>query len=111
MSMVKISLTHSSSAFFITFVTIIFMYYFLDIIHSDAGGLGKSEPIGDAGQMNKMLKELIYFYLLLSTFMSLRTDFFPNGIVPLMPGCLTIFCSHSRCDVQLILENFNARIS
>lgn len=23
-------------------------------------------------------------------------DFYPNGIVPLMPGCLTIFCSHSR---------------
>lgn len=33
--------------------------------------MGKSEPIGDA-------------------------DFYPNGIVPLMPGCLTIFCSHSR---------------
>lgn len=44
---------------------------FVDIIHSDAGGLGKTEPIGDA-------------------------DFYPNGIVPLMPGCLTIFCSHSR---------------
>ncbi|CRL01824.1 CLUMA_CG015039, isoform A [Clunio marinus] len=44
---------------------------FVDVIHSDAGGLGKSEAIGDA-------------------------DFFPNGIVPLMPGCLTIFCSHSR---------------
>lgn len=25
-----------------------------------------------------------------------KTDFFPNGIVPLMPGCFTIFCSHSR---------------
>ena len=24
------------------------------------------------------------------------TDFYPNGIVPLMPGCFTIFCSHSR---------------
>lgn len=24
------------------------------------------------------------------------SDFYPNGIVPLMPGCLTIFCSHSR---------------
>lgn len=23
-------------------------------------------------------------------------DFWPNGIVPLMPGCMTIFCSHSR---------------
>jgi lipoprotein lipase len=23
-------------------------------------------------------------------------DFYPNGIVPLMSGCLTIFCSHSR---------------
>ncbi|KAG5683706.1 hypothetical protein PVAND_012972 [Polypedilum vanderplanki] len=44
---------------------------FVDVIHSDAGGLGKPEAIGDA-------------------------DFFPNGIVILMPGCLTIFCSHSR---------------
>jgi len=44
---------------------------FVDVIHSDAGGLGKPEAIGDA-------------------------DFFPNGIVPLMPGCFTIFCSHSR---------------
>lgn len=24
---------------------------FVDIIHSDAGGLGKSEPIGDAGKL------------------------------------------------------------
>jgi len=44
---------------------------FVDIIHSDAGGLGKAEAIGDA-------------------------DFYPNGIVSLMPGCMTIFCSHSR---------------
>lgn len=44
---------------------------FVDIIHSDSGALGKSDPIGDA-------------------------DFYPNGIVSLMPGCLTIFCSHSR---------------
>lgn len=42
-----------------------------DIIHSDSGALGKPDPIGDA-------------------------DFYPNGIVPLMPGCFTIFCSHSR---------------
>jgi hypothetical protein len=29
-----------------------FLYFFslIDIIHSDCGGLGKSEPIGDAGQ-------------------------------------------------------------
>lgn len=44
---------------------------FTDIIHSDSGALGKPDPIGDA-------------------------DFYPNGIVPLMPGCFTIFCSHSR---------------
>jgi hypothetical protein len=40
--------------------------YHSDVIHSDAGGLGKPEAMGDI-------------------------DFFPNGIVPLMPGCLTIF--------------------
>ncbi|XP_055677531.1 phospholipase A1-like [Lutzomyia longipalpis] len=44
---------------------------FVDIIHTNNGGLGKREPIGDA-------------------------DFYPNGMSVLMPGCLGIICSHLR---------------
>lgn len=64
-----------------------------DVIHSDAGGLGKAEAIGDAGQhvhQNNWINRLIPDSCLIIA------DFFPNGIVPLMPGCFTIFCSHSR---------------
>lgn len=44
---------------------------FIDVIHSNSGVLGKSEPTGDA-------------------------DFYPGGIVPLTPGCFDIFCAHAR---------------
>ncbi|XP_059620322.1 vitellogenin-1-like [Phlebotomus argentipes] len=44
---------------------------FVDIIHTNSGGLGKGEPIGDA-------------------------DFYPNGKSVLMPGCAGIICSHLR---------------
>lgn len=44
---------------------------FVDIIHSNSGVLGKKEPVGDA-------------------------DFYPNGVNPLPPGCLTIICAHAR---------------
>ncbi|GAB0094896.1 hypothetical protein DMENIID0001_102220 [Sergentomyia squamirostris] len=44
---------------------------FVDIIHTNNGGLGKREPIGDA-------------------------DFYPNGMSVLMPGCMSIVCSHLR---------------
>ncbi|CRK86233.1 CLUMA_CG000039, isoform A [Clunio marinus] len=44
---------------------------FVDIIHSNSGALGKTDPIGDA-------------------------DFYPNGIVSVMPGCVSFLCSHSR---------------
>ncbi|XP_063706112.1 vitellogenin-3-like [Culicoides brevitarsis] len=44
---------------------------FVDIIHTNSGVLGKRDPIGDS-------------------------DFYPNGVVPLQPGCLGISCSHAR---------------
>uniref|UniRef100_A0A336LE83 CSON009080 protein n=1 Tax=Culicoides sonorensis TaxID=179676 RepID=A0A336LE83_CULSO len=44
---------------------------FVDIIHTNCGVLGKRDPIGDS-------------------------DFYPNGVVPLQPGCLSITCSHAR---------------
>lgn len=44
---------------------------FVDIIHSNPGALGKRESIGDI-------------------------DFYPGGLDPLPPGCLTIVCAHSR---------------
>lgn len=43
----------------------------VDVIHSDPGALGKRDSIGDA-------------------------DFYPNGVAPLPPGCLTITCAHGR---------------
>lgn len=44
---------------------------FVDVIHSDPGALGKRDSVGDA-------------------------DFYPNGVAPLPPGCLTIVCAHAR---------------
>uniref|UniRef100_A0A1L8DJ91 Putative vitellogenin-1 n=3 Tax=Nyssomyia neivai TaxID=330878 RepID=A0A1L8DJ91_9DIPT len=44
---------------------------FVDVIHTNSGGLGKMEPVGDA-------------------------DFYPNGMTVLMPGCAGIICSHLR---------------
>lgn len=42
-----------------------FLLLSLDVIHSDCGGLGKSEPIGDAGQVACDVFWINYFYLLL----------------------------------------------
>lgn len=44
---------------------------FVDVIHSDPGALGKRDSLGDA-------------------------DFYPNGLYPLPPGCLSIVCAHGR---------------
>ena len=44
---------------------------FVDIIHTNPGILGKRDPTGDV-------------------------DFYPDGVVPLPTGCLTITCAHSR---------------
>ncbi|XP_031628395.1 hepatic triacylglycerol lipase-like [Contarinia nasturtii] len=44
---------------------------FVLAIHSNNGGLGKKEPYGDV-------------------------DFYPNGVQPLPPGCLSISCAHQR---------------
>ncbi|XP_062139643.1 vitellogenin-1 [Drosophila sulfurigaster albostrigata] len=44
---------------------------FVDVIHSNPGVLGKSDPIGDA-------------------------DFYPGGLSSLPNGCLTVTCAHSR---------------
>lgn len=44
---------------------------YVDVIHSNSGVLGKKEPVGDA-------------------------DYYPNGVNPLPPGCLTIICAHAR---------------
>lgn len=44
---------------------------FVDIIHSNPGALGKRDSIGDV-------------------------DFYPNGLDPLPPGCLSITCAHGR---------------
>ncbi|KAJ6643641.1 Vitellogenin-1 [Pseudolycoriella hygida] len=44
---------------------------FVDVIHSNSGVLGKKDPVGDV-------------------------DFYPNGVAPLPPGCLTITCAHAR---------------
>ncbi|XP_037026483.1 vitellogenin-1-like isoform X1 [Bradysia coprophila] len=44
---------------------------FVDVIHSNSGVLGKKDPVGDV-------------------------DFYPNGVNPLPPGCLTIVCAHAR---------------
>ncbi|XP_059612777.1 vitellogenin-2-like [Phlebotomus argentipes] len=43
----------------------------VDVIHSNSGGLGAKDSIGDV-------------------------DFFPNGAVVNMPGCSSLSCSHSR---------------
>lgn len=44
---------------------------FVLAIHSNSGGLGKRDPLGDA-------------------------DFYPNGVNPLPPGCLSMSCAHHR---------------
>lgn len=44
---------------------------FIDVIHSNPGVLGKREPLGDV-------------------------DFYPGGLEPLPPGCLSIVCAHER---------------
>ncbi|XP_031628400.1 vitellogenin-2-like [Contarinia nasturtii] len=44
---------------------------FVDVIHTNAGALGRRDPLGDI-------------------------DFFPNGVQPLPPGCLSISCAHQR---------------
>lgn len=44
---------------------------FIDVIHSNSGVLGRRDPIGDA-------------------------DFYPGGLDPLPPGCLSIVCAHDR---------------
>ncbi|KAJ6640105.1 Vitellogenin-1 [Pseudolycoriella hygida] len=44
---------------------------FVDVIHTNSGVLGKREAIGDC-------------------------DFYPNGVRPLPPGCLSIVCAHAR---------------
>ena len=44
---------------------------YVDIIHSNNGALGQKEAVGDI-------------------------DFYPNGLDPLPPGCVTITCAHSR---------------
>lgn len=47
---------------------------FVDVIHTNSGALGKREPMGDI-------------------------DFFPNGVQPLPPGCLSISCAHQRAPL------------
>ncbi|XP_061386581.1 vitellogenin-1-like [Musca vetustissima] len=44
---------------------------FVDVIHSNPGVLGKSQPLGDV-------------------------DFYPGGLAPIKPGCVIFSCSHSR---------------
>ncbi|XP_011185242.1 vitellogenin-1 [Zeugodacus cucurbitae] len=44
---------------------------FIDVIHTNAGVLGKREAMGDA-------------------------DFYPGGLHPLPKGCLTLLCAHAR---------------
>lgn len=44
---------------------------FIDVIHTNPGVLGKRDALGDV-------------------------DFFPNGVRPLPPGCLSIVCAHGR---------------
>ncbi|XP_055296585.1 uncharacterized protein LOC129565592 [Sitodiplosis mosellana] len=44
---------------------------FVDVIHSNSGGLGKRDPLGDS-------------------------DWYPNGVNPLPPGCFDIVCAHTR---------------
>lgn len=44
---------------------------FVLAIHSNSGGLGKRDPVGDA-------------------------DFYPNGVNPLPPGCFSMSCAHHR---------------
>lgn len=43
----------------------------VDVIHTNIGILAKRDPLGDV-------------------------DFYPSGANPIMPGCLTISCSHTR---------------
>uniref|UniRef100_A0A1L8EB18 Putative vitellogenin-1-like protein n=1 Tax=Haematobia irritans TaxID=7368 RepID=A0A1L8EB18_HAEIR len=44
---------------------------FIDVIHSNSGVLGKRSPTGDA-------------------------DFYPGGLDPLPPGCVSVTCAHAR---------------
>ena len=44
---------------------------FIDVIHSNSGVLGKRDPMGDI-------------------------DFYPGGLSPLPPGCITTVCAHLR---------------
>ncbi|XP_031628398.1 vitellogenin-2-like [Contarinia nasturtii] len=44
---------------------------FVLVVHSNSGGLGKRDPLGDV-------------------------DWFPNGVQPLPPGCFSITCAHQR---------------
>ncbi|XP_055915166.1 vitellogenin-1-like [Eupeodes corollae] len=44
---------------------------FIDVIHTNTGVLGKRDPTGDV-------------------------DFYPDGLVPLPTGCLTVVCAHER---------------
>ncbi|XP_073830214.1 vitellogenin-1-like [Musca autumnalis] len=44
---------------------------FIDVIHSNSGVLGKRNPTGDV-------------------------DFYPGGLDPLPPGCVSVTCAHAR---------------
>ncbi|KAM7350117.1 vitellogenin-1-like [Cochliomyia hominivorax] len=52
---------------------------FIDIIHSNPGGFGKPNAVGDV-------------------------DFYPEGLAPIKPGCTQLGCSHSR-SVEYFTES------
>lgn len=55
----------------------------VDVIHTNSGILAKRDPLGDV-------------------------DFYPSGAHPIMPGCLTIGCSHTRA-VEYFAESVYPR--
>lgn len=67
---------------------------FVLAIHSNSGGLGIRDPIGKKIEFLKVDKKNDFQQF---TFQfSGDADFFPNGVQPLPPGCLSISCAHQR---------------
>lgn len=64
---------------------------YIQVIHTNPGGLGKRNPIGKS-QINSHLDLILSF---VSEFLG-DADFYPNGLHPHPAGCLTMVCAHLR---------------
>lgn len=68
------------------------------VIHSNPGGLGKREPCGKSPTMHswQLIRRTGRLPLFFLFWISGDADFYPNGLNPLPPGCLTTTCAHHR---------------